>query len=489
MLETLQGDSLVLDNYAERNATVLFYLSSRCPATPEAMELVNKTYERYRHDDVLFIGLIGNTEEGAQEVKTFCQHAGVCFPVYRDPKRTVAQKLGATQTLQAYLIDKEGAVRFRGSFANKEMSKLFGKALSNYLREKELPESVDTPGGTPLDNFGNESPLADPYGQPVFHASPVFEKIEGVPAHHCSTLAECPNGDLLCLWYGGSFESADDQQLLLARKPKDACAWDTPQSLPVSQFPTPPGNAVIFRLGQRMGIVWGRMEASRPLVRGGGWESCRLLIRWSDDNGQTWSEDTELDGLQGCLPRNIPLSFSDGRFAIPLSGHGGAMHGAFLLMTSDEGKTWTPSGVMSKGTQPTVIQREDGSLLALLRSKPAILEAVSTDGAANWTPPAATSLNCPESGIAMTKLKNGHILLVHNDSTLARSPLSLTRSTDDGKTWERPMALETNPGEYSYPCILQTADGRIHISYTWRRYSIMHVEITEDWLDKVTRPN
>ena len=37
--------------------------------------------------------------------------------------------------------------------------------------------------------------------------------------------------------------------------------------------------------------------------------------------------------------------------------------------------------------------------------------------------------------------------------------------------------LESDPGEYSYPAILQAADGRVHVSYTWKRQRIKHVEI------------
>ena len=54
---------------------------------------------------------------------------------------------------------------------------------------------------------------------------------------------------------------------------------------------------------------------------------------------------------------------------------------------------------------------------------------------------------------------------------------------------EKPLILETNPGEYSYPSVLQTKDGKIHIIYTFRRYSIKHVEMNEDWLTRFERPD
>jgi predicted neuraminidase len=45
----------------------------------------------------------------------------------------------------------------------------------------------------------------------------------------------------------------------------------------------------------------------------------------------------------------------------------------------------------------------------------------------------------------------------------------------DGKTWTPALALETGAGEYSYPAVIQSADGLVHITYTWKRQRIKHV--------------
>ena len=60
---------------------------------------------------------------------------------------------------------------------------------------------------------------------------------------------------------------------------------------------------------------------------------------------------------------------------------------------------------------------------------------------------------------------------------------------DAGRTREQSQVRESTPGEYSYPCVSQTSDGRIHIIYTLRRYTIRHVELDENWLTHLQRPN
>ena len=83
---------------------------------------------------------------------------------------------------------------------------------------------------------------------------------------------------------------------------------------------------------------------------------------------------------------------------------------------------------------------------------------------------------------------NGHLVLVFNDSETARTPLSIARSVDEGRTWLPPLALE-GQGEYPDPSVRQASNGRIHITYTFRRYAIKHVELDENWLTHLSRPN
>jgi predicted neuraminidase len=162
----------------------------------------------------------------------------------------------------------------------------------------------------------------------------------------------------------------------------------------------------------------------------------------------------------------VPLTLKDGRFALPLSGETNEGRGSYLLFLDAGGKTWTPGGFVNGGSQPTVIQRDDGTLLSLLRQDPRIPMATSSDGGQTWSEATPTGLKNPGSGIAMTKLKSGRIVLIFNDTDQSdRYPLSIIQSTDDGKTWEEQRTLEADWGEFSYPSIIQADDGMVHVSY------------------------
>ena len=124
----------------------------------------------------------------------------------------------------------------------------------------------------------------------------------------------------------------------------------------------------------------------------------------------------------------------------------------------------------------------------------------------------ASSLPNNNSGLDGVTLKDGRQLLVYNhvkpDSSATggkgpRTPLNVAVSKD-GKTWYAALILEDSPiSQYSYPSVIQTKDGLVHVVYTWRREKIKHVVIDPsklvlkpmkdgawpDFVPKVTKPS
>jgi alpha-L-rhamnosidase len=124
----------------------------------------------------------------------------------------------------------------------------------------------------------------------------------------------------------------------------------------------------------------------------------------------------------------------------------------------------------------------------------------------------ASALPNNNSGTDAVTLKDGRQLLVYNhvkpaadlpNGKGARTPLNVAVSTD-GKNWGAALILEDSPvSQYSYPSVIQSSDGKVHIVYTWRRERVKYVQIdpsklelkpivNEQWpgvLNVVTKPS
>ena len=391
-----EGLQITMNNYDEREGTAVLFLSARDEASEQAAASIAALHrEFHREHRFLFVGVFPDGEPAA-EIRSYCQSRGFNFPVYLDPQRTAASHFGARVTPEAFLLDKSGELVYRGS-----MDRL-RDALEALDSGKAAPESELNPAGTPIGARLEPSEIKDPYGAIEFSSELIFDKIPGYPVHHCSSITQTPNGDLLVTWYSGSYESSDDQVLFYSRRKKGSSAWSKPELL-VKSPGKPPGNAIVWtdRRG-RVWLLWGQMDGTQPMMRGTGWDHCRLFYRTSSDNGMTWSKDQPFfhDTL-GWLPRNLPVRLTDGRLIVPISDelNGDGVDWSFFVATKDEGETWEQSGIMRGGEQPTFIERSDGTLVTYLRIRPNIKFAESHDGGKTWTEPVPTQWKNPDSGI------------------------------------------------------------------------------------------
>jgi alpha-L-rhamnosidase len=148
--------------------------------------------------------------------------------------------------------------------------------------------------------------------------------------------------------------------------------------------------------------------------------------------------------------------------------------------TPDAGRTWKRTPALCDGTtkqaiQPTIF-RHGERLQALARNRQSghLWETWSADGGQTWSELEPVKLPHPGSGIDGVTLADGRHLLVYNHTNRGRSPLNVAVAAD-GKTWKAALVLENQPGEYSYPAVIQTADGLVHITYTWKRQKVKHV--------------
>jgi len=93
-----------------------------------------------------------------------------------------------------------------------------------------------------------------------------------------------------------------------------------------------------------------------------------------------------------------------------------------------------------------------------------------------WTQARPIDLPNPNSGIDAVALRDGRIILVYNHTTKGRTPLNVAVSRD-GERFQMFCTLEDQPGEYSYPAMIQGKDGGLNITYTWNRRRIRYARI------------
>ncbi len=294
------------------------------------------------------------------------------------------------------------------------------------------------------------------------------------PSCHASTIAETPAG-LVCAWFGGSAEGKPDVGIWLARH--EGRAWSAPVEIANGAQPDAPRlpawNPVLFQSKDGPLVLFYKVGPSPDRWWG--------LMMTSADSGRTWSAPHRLPaGFLGPI-KNKALIGPDGALWCPSSTEDAGWR-SHLEFTSDLGATWRKTAPLNDDAvgaiQPTILfwPHHRVQLLARTRSRGSIAECWSPDAGKTWEPMRATTLPNPNSGIDAVILRDGRALLIYNHTPKGRSPLNLAVSRD-GVTWRPAPVLESEPGEYSYPAIIQTADGLIHATYTWNRERIRHVVI------------
>jgi predicted neuraminidase len=314
----------------------------------------------------------------------------------------------------------------------------------------------------------------------------IYEKAP-YPSCHSVTIVEATNGDLVAAWFGGSHERHPDVCIYSAIKPKGSDKWG--EAIKVAdgvmkdgtRFPTwnpvlyqiPGGDLMLFyKIGPKPSEWWG-------------------VYRTSSDGGKTWSDKIDMPSKDFLGPiKNKPVLLSNGTLLLPSSTEGNGWH-LRMESTPDFGKTWVMGDTISRGKQkinaiqPSILFHKNGSIQAIGRTKNrAIFSTFSKDNGKTWSDLELIGLPNNNSGTDAVTLKNGKHLLVYNhvlppgkEAKGPRTPLNLSIS-DDGINWNATLVLEDSKiSQYSYPSIIQSSDGMVHIVYTWRRQKLKYVKI------------
>jgi predicted neuraminidase len=369
----------------------------------------------------------------------------------------------------------------------------------------------------------------DPARREAFIPTPCIQ-------NHASFIAPLPDGDLGCVWFGGTQEGIPDISIYFSRLAPGATRWSDPQKL--SDDPTrSEQNPLLFTAPD--GALWLLWTAQI----GGNQDTAAIRRRISRDAGRSWGPiETmipEKPGFGTFIRSDIVVN-ARGEWLLPIwrctkppvGAWTGDLDTSSVLISADHGATWQEAAVPeSTGCVHMSVVPWRDRLVALYRSRWAdsVYRSESLDGGHGWTAPQPTVLPNNNSSVMARTLASGAIALMYNASSAddatgrrlslyddiggdeapapvpatgraafwgaPRAPMTIALSEDGGRTWPWRRNLEEGDGfcmtnnskdklnrEFSYPSLCQTPDGALHLAYTFWRQAIKYVRISEQWI-------
>lgn len=404
-----------------------------------------------------------------------CTKAGVVTLLTPDPANPQAASL-------SHVLEEMGFKR-----VDEPVFQLFGKSDLDRVRIYQkrmvpgeecrlerwavmLGPKIVTAGQRPLSPPA-ETPAETP-AKPEFSPGPGYSDgvrmYQGIPG-----IERAPNGRLWATWYGGGVTEDRNNYILLHTSGDDGKSWQPVLVLD----PDGPGSVRPFDPclwtdpDGKLWLFWAQEIAGNK-----GRVSRTFAITTTDPGSANakWSEP-RLVG-KGVM-MNKPVVTADGRWILPLSTWF-ADGSSRAVVSSDHGATFAELGAARipdakdrNADEHMIVERKDGSLWMLVRTRYGIGESVSTDGGRTWTDVAPGSIFHPVARFFIRKLASGRLLLVRHDppnNAKSRSHLTAFLSDDDGRTWKGGLLLDERNGP-SYPDGVQAPDGSIYVIYDYLR--------------------
>jgi len=338
----------------------------------------------------------------------------------------------------------------------------------------------------------------------------VFGDVRPFSQCHASTILRRADGGLYLAWFGGSRESHRDTAIWAADRLQGNSTISAGSNVDSASGPngTHPSwseprviakvkdeahwNPVLFALSDEEFVL--HFKVGMQIRRWTTW------VQRSSDAGVSWGRGEPLvpgeRGGRGAV-KNKPIRLRSGEWLAGASIEGWRRWDAFVDRSENGIGGWKASPLFDldrepmtgKGIiQPTLWQSDNLCVHALFRSTEGVLyRSDSNDEGVHWSRARPTLLPNNNSGVDVVQMRNGILALACNPvegNWAERSPLSILFSRDNGESWPERIDVETGPGEFSYPALIEDGDG-LCIAFTWNRRRIAVAQFSGDELPSI----
>ncbi len=346
-------------------------------------------------------------------------------------------------------------------------------------------------------NYVLETPVETRHDRPVFESTWVSNQ-ETRETHSANMilLDDTP----ISVWYGGTEEGHKDVAIFMSVFENNT--WSAPQRVVDRAISEAGLGRYIRKVGNPTLHVWpdGRLALYYVTVSIGGWAASAINVIESTDRGASWSQPKRLVTSPflniSTLVRTLGQTMTDGTLSLPVYHEFMGKFSETLRLAPDH--SVLDKIRMSRGKhslQPAVLPRTDFDADAYLRyagnGPPRLLKVETHDGGRHWTHPQVTDLKNPNAAVAVLRLNDTTELMALNDTEDGRHRLSLALRRGHGEAWkiikvlehERPDEPGSDDFEFSYPSLVMSSEGIVHLVYTWNQKRIRHLQFNQAWLE------
>ena len=306
--------------------------------------------------------------------------------------------------------------------------------------------------------------------------------------NHGPSIICMANGQLMAAWFSGPWEGHPRQCILCSNSDDHGETWSEAKVFVDTQNAADFDPA--FILGEnRVFFVHSLARWWEPKLAGEQQGFLGSYVRYTDDNGENWSESVFLHKDHAQRSNGIQMSNKSILF-----GFYTPENRAGIYKSDDNGQTWRVFGDITGSThyaEPTVVETERGTILMYLRAKDGFIwEAVSLNWGEHWSPPKRTAIQANNSSHKLFKLQDGRLVLIYNPSEPERrTPLVTRLSVSDSIDWGEPLVIDeihdssrSQPPVHpsgtdfavTYPSVVENARGNLVV--VWAKYKISETE-------------